>query len=49
VIIADTTIAIRASVGFVHVDGDDTRSAEEILRDADRAMYVAKRAGRGPR
>ncbi|MFY9922584.1 MAG: diguanylate cyclase [Mycobacterium sp.] len=38
---------IRASVGIVEVDRDDRRSAEEILRDADRAMYRAKRAGCG--
>lgn len=45
--IAETTVPIRASVGIVEVDRDDRRSAEEILRDADRAMYRAKRAGRG--
>lgn len=45
--IAETTVPIRASVGVVEVDRDDRRSAEEILRDADRAMYRAKRAGRG--
>jgi diguanylate cyclase (GGDEF)-like protein len=45
--IADTTIPIRASVGLVEVDPDNQRPAEEILRDADRAMYKAKRAGRG--
>jgi diguanylate cyclase (GGDEF)-like protein len=45
--IADTTIPIRASVGLVEVDRNDQRAAEDILRDADRAMYRAKRAGRG--
>jgi diguanylate cyclase (GGDEF)-like protein len=45
--ISSTTVPIRASVGIVEVGGDDARSAEEILRDADRAMYKAKRAGRG--
>jgi diguanylate cyclase (GGDEF)-like protein len=45
--IADTSVPIRASVGVVEVDRDDSRSAEAILRDADRAMYKAKRAGRG--
>jgi GGDEF domain-containing protein len=29
------------------VHRDDRRAAEEILRDADRAMYKAKRARRG--
>ncbi len=47
VVIAETTVPIRASVGIVEVDRDDQRSAEEILRDADRAMYKAKREGRG--
>lgn len=44
VVIGDTTLPIRASVGIVEVDRDDRRNAEEILRDADRAMYKAKRA-----
>lgn len=44
--IAGTMIPIRASVGIVEVNRDDGRSAEEILRDADRAMYEAKRARR---
>ena len=38
--------SIRASIGIVELDRDDRRTAEEILRDADRAMYKAKRAGR---
>lgn len=44
--IAQTRVPIRASVGIVEVHRDEARSAEEILRDADRAMYKAKRAGR---
>jgi len=36
---------ISASIGIVGVRQDDTRSAEEILRDADLAMYQAKRTG----
>jgi diguanylate cyclase (GGDEF)-like protein/PAS domain S-box-containing protein len=47
VVVADTTTPIRASVGLVEVHDDDARTAEEILRDADRAMYTAKRGGRG--
>ena len=47
VVIAGTTTPIRASVGLVEVNRDDERAAEEILRDADSAMYMAKRAGRG--
>lgn len=45
--IAETTAPIRASVGIIEVERSDRRSGEEILRDADRAMYKAKRAGRG--
>ena len=47
VVIAETAVPIRASVGIVEVERGDRRSAEEILRDADGAMYTAKRAGRG--
>lgn len=46
VAIDSTHIPIRASIGVVDVDVDDQRTAEEILRDADAAMYAAKRASR---
>lgn len=46
VVIAETTTPIRASVGLVEVRRDDKRAAEELLREADRAMYKAKRAAR---
>jgi diguanylate cyclase (GGDEF)-like protein/PAS domain S-box-containing protein len=36
---------ISASIGLVTVCAGDSRSAEEILRDADLAMYQAKRTG----
>jgi diguanylate cyclase (GGDEF)-like protein len=39
-----TSLAVRASIGVIDVDPDDPRSADEILRDADFAMYEAKRA-----
>lgn len=42
--IGTAQVSIRASVGVVEVDRDDARRAEEILRDADIAMYKAKRA-----
>jgi diguanylate cyclase (GGDEF)-like protein len=41
---AQTTIPLRASVGIIDIDRDDRRSVAEILRDADHAMYEAKRA-----
>jgi diguanylate cyclase (GGDEF)-like protein len=45
--IGATATAIRASIGVVEVDRDEQRTADEILRDADFAMYEAKRARRG--
>jgi diguanylate cyclase (GGDEF)-like protein/PAS domain S-box-containing protein len=36
---------ISASIGLVTVLHDDSRSAEDVLRDADLAMYQAKRTG----
>ncbi|WP_410621760.1 EAL domain-containing protein [Amycolatopsis sp. cmx-8-4] len=38
---------LDASIGVVLVDGADQRSAEDLLRDADVAMYQAKTLGRG--
>lgn len=39
-----TTITITASVGIAFADSD-THAAEQVLQDADAAMYTAKRAG----
>ncbi|MBE8524888.1 EAL domain-containing protein [Amycolatopsis sp. H6(2020)] len=38
---------LDASIGVVLVGRDDRRSAEDLLRDADIAMYQAKTLGRG--
>jgi diguanylate cyclase (GGDEF)-like protein len=38
---------VRASVGVVVADGATPRDADELIRDADAAMYAAKEAGRG--
>jgi diguanylate cyclase (GGDEF)-like protein/PAS domain S-box-containing protein len=38
---------LDASIGVVLIDGADRRSAEDLLRDADVAMYQAKTLGRG--
>lgn len=42
-----TSGVVHASIGVVDVDHEEQRTADEILRDADRAMYEAKRAQRG--
>lgn len=39
-------ISVRASVGIAHCSGAEV-SSEELMRDADIAMYEAKRGGRG--
>ncbi len=44
--IAGRTLHLNASVGVVHCDGQYS-SAEDVIRDADIAMYEAKDAGRG--
>jgi diguanylate cyclase (GGDEF)-like protein/PAS domain S-box-containing protein len=41
-----TSTPIHASVGVVEVHPTEQRTADEILRDADLAMYEAKRANR---
>ncbi|MCU1358332.1 MAG: Diguanylate kinase [Acidimicrobiales bacterium] len=45
VMIDATNVALGASVGIVISDG--TESAEHLVRNADLAMYQAKRAGKG--
>jgi diguanylate cyclase (GGDEF)-like protein len=47
--IGPLTTPIRASVGVVEVHPTEQRTADEILRDADFAMYEAKRANRNQR
>jgi diguanylate cyclase (GGDEF)-like protein/PAS domain S-box-containing protein len=47
VVIDTVTLRIGASIGIVVVEHNDQRSAAEILRDADNAMYEAKTTGRG--
>ena len=43
----ERVVGLRASVGISVALTNDDRTAEELLRDADAAMYVAKRDGKG--
>ncbi|MBA3349896.1 MAG: EAL domain-containing protein [Actinobacteria bacterium] len=45
----DKELFIRASIGIAMLDGEDalTSAADELLRNADVAMYRAKRDGKG--
>jgi diguanylate cyclase (GGDEF)-like protein len=44
--VADTVLTVGASIGIAVTDGSDL-TADELLRDADLAVYRAKAAGRG--
>lgn len=43
----DRQLVVSAAFGFVEVDADDHLDIENALRDADIAMYEAKRTGSG--
>jgi diguanylate cyclase (GGDEF)-like protein/PAS domain S-box-containing protein len=45
--VGDEQFLVTGSVGVTLTDGADGRSATELLRDADIAMYGAKAAGKG--
>ena len=40
-------LAVRASLGISVVEGGGTADADELIRNADAAMYIAKREGKG--
>lgn len=46
-IVGGTSVRLGASVGIAEVEPDDERNADDLLRDADQAMYTAKKSGRG--
>lgn len=46
--IAGTTVTVHCSIGVARSDSSDTsRAADELLRNADFAMYMAKSQGKG--
>jgi diguanylate cyclase (GGDEF)-like protein/PAS domain S-box-containing protein len=47
VVIAGTSLPIGASIGVALIEDNDQRGADDVLRDADLAMYQAKTDGRG--
>jgi diguanylate cyclase (GGDEF)-like protein/PAS domain S-box-containing protein len=49
IVLDDKEVFIRASIGIALLDGEDamTSAADELLRNADVAMYRAKRDGKG--
>ena len=45
---AGASAVVGVSIGLAHLDPDShVQSAEELLQRADRAMYEAKRRGKG--
>ncbi|HEX5741575.1 MAG TPA: GGDEF domain-containing protein [Pilimelia sp.] len=45
--LGDDAVRVGASIGMSFVDRDGARSVADVLRQADTAMYAAKRQGRG--
>ncbi len=45
--VAGKELSLRGSVGISIMEGDSTASADDLIRDADAAMYIAKRDGKG--
>ncbi len=45
--VAGKELVVRGSIGISILEGDSTASADELIRDADAAMYIAKRDGKG--
>src|SRR4029453_15203869 len=40
-------IVVRSSLGISVVEGESPADADELIRNADAAMYIAKRDGKG--
>ncbi len=45
--VAGKELSVRGSIGISIMDGGSTLGADELIRDADAAMYIAKRDGKG--
>jgi len=45
--VAGKELALRGSIGISILEGSSTAGADELIRDADAAMYIAKRDGKG--
>ncbi|HEY7961489.1 MAG TPA: EAL domain-containing protein [Solirubrobacteraceae bacterium] len=45
--VAGKELVVRGSIGISILDGSSTANADELIRDADAAMYIAKRDGKG--
>jgi EAL domain-containing protein (putative c-di-GMP-specific phosphodiesterase class I) len=45
--VAGKELVVRGSIGISILEGSSTASADELIRDADAAMYIAKRDGKG--
>jgi diguanylate cyclase (GGDEF)-like protein/PAS domain S-box-containing protein len=45
--VAGKELAVRGSIGISIMAGSSTIGADELIRDADAAMYIAKRDGKG--
>jgi len=45
--VAGKELTLRGSIGISILDADSSAGADELIRDADAAMYIAKRDGKG--
>jgi diguanylate cyclase (GGDEF)-like protein/PAS domain S-box-containing protein len=45
--VAGKELSLRGSIGISILEGSSTAGADELIRDADAAMYIAKRDGKG--
>ncbi len=46
-VIAGKELSLRGSIGISILEEDSAAGADELIRDADAAMYIAKRDGKG--